>query len=36
MSITMYAIELQCIADDLDAIGRPVDDRELACSLLMG
>jgi hypothetical protein len=36
MSITMYAIKLQSIADDLDAIGHPVDDCDLACNSLMG
>ena len=36
MSIATYASKLQSIADDLDAIGRPVDDRDLASQFVDG
>ncbi|CAM0908981.1 unnamed protein product [Alopecurus aequalis] len=36
MSIATYASKLQSIADDLDAIGRPVDDRDLTLQFIDG
>jgi hypothetical protein len=36
MPISTYASKLQSIADDLDAIGRPVDDRDLASQFIDG
>ncbi|KAK1629562.1 hypothetical protein QYE76_003877 [Lolium multiflorum] len=36
MTVATYASKLQSIADDLDAIGRPVDDRDLALQFLDG
>ncbi|KAK1569598.1 hypothetical protein QYE76_007793 [Lolium multiflorum] len=36
MSIAAYASRLQSIADDLDAIGRPVDDQDLALQFVDG
>jgi hypothetical protein len=36
MSIATYAIKLQGIADDLAAIGRPLDDRDLTLQFING
>jgi hypothetical protein len=36
MSIATYASKLQGIADDLAAIGRPLDDRDLTLQFIDG